>query len=45
MISGDVVPSQVQRMLQVGAQGYLTKPFNIQELLRLVDESLRTAEH
>jgi DNA-binding response OmpR family regulator len=32
-------------MLRLGAQGYLTKPFDIQELLRLVDESLRTSEH
>jgi PAS domain S-box-containing protein len=45
MISGDAVPSHVERMLQLGAQGYLTKPFDIQELLRLVDENLRTAEH
>jgi CheY-like chemotaxis protein len=45
MISGDAVPSHVQRVLQLGAQGYLTKPFNIQELLNLVDESLRIAGH
>jgi signal transduction histidine kinase len=40
MISGDAIPSQVQRMLDLGAQGYLTKPFDINELLRLTNEIL-----
>jgi CheY-like chemotaxis protein len=44
MISGDAIPSQAQRMLGLGAQAYLTKPFNIQELLRVVDESLPQEE-
>jgi PAS domain S-box-containing protein len=40
MVSGDAIPSQVQRMLDLGAQGYLTKPFDIRELLGVVDEML-----
>lgn len=40
MISGDAIPSQVQRMMNLAARGYLTKPFNIQELLQLVEKSL-----
>lgn len=40
MISGDAIPSQIQRMLDLGARGYITKPFDVQELLRMVDELL-----
>jgi CheY-like chemotaxis protein len=38
MISGDAIPSQVQRILDLGARAYITKPFDLQELLRVVDE-------
>lgn len=44
MISGDAIPSQVQRMLDLGAQSYITKPFDVHELLRIVDESLLREE-
>ncbi len=37
MISGDAIPSQVQRMLDFGARAYITKPFDVPELLRTVD--------
>lgn len=40
MLSGNAIPSQVQRMLDLGAQEYLTKPFDIDQLLRLIDEIL-----
>lgn len=40
MISGDAIPSQVQRVLDLGAAAYITKPFDIQELLHLVDSTL-----
>ncbi|MGH7448712.1 MAG: MHYT domain-containing protein, partial [Longimicrobiales bacterium] len=41
MISGDAIPSQVQRMRDLGARAYVTKPFNIQYFLRVLDESLQ----
>jgi CheY-like chemotaxis protein len=40
VLSADVLPSQIERMLQAGARNYLTKPFEIKRLLCLVDESL-----
>lgn len=40
MVSGDAIPLQVQRMLDLGAQEYITKLFNIRELLRKIDELL-----
>ena len=43
MISGDAIPSQVQRMLDAGARAYITKPFDVPELLRTVDGILASA--
>jgi CheY-like chemotaxis protein len=43
VLSADVLPSQIERMLQAGAKNYLTKPFEIKRLLCLVDESLALA--
>jgi CheY-like chemotaxis protein len=40
VLSADVSPSQIERMLQAGASNYLTKPFEIKRLLCLVDEAL-----
>lgn len=40
VLSADVTPSQIERMLQAGARNYLTKPFDIKRLLCLVDDSL-----
>ncbi|MEX2584230.1 MAG: response regulator, partial [Gemmatimonadota bacterium] len=40
MISGDAIPSRVERVLELGARAYITKPFNIQDLLTVVDETL-----
>lgn len=37
VISADASPGQVQRLLDAGANGYLTKPVNVVELLNLVD--------
>jgi PAS domain S-box-containing protein len=42
MISGDAIPSQVQRLLDLGARAYITKPFDLQELLRVVDEMVES---
>lgn len=43
MISGDAIPSQVERTLELGAQAYITKPFDIHEFLRILDENLGAA--
>lgn len=40
VVSADITPSQIERMLQAGARNYLTKPFDIKRLLCLVDEAL-----
>jgi CheY-like chemotaxis protein len=40
VLSADISPSQIERMLQAGARNYLTKPFDIKRLLCLVDEAL-----
>ena len=40
ILSADVTPGQAERLLSAGAQAYLTKPFNIQELLQAVEQTL-----
>jgi CheY-like chemotaxis protein len=40
MLSADAVPNQVKRLLNLGAQRYLTKPVSVEALLGLVDEML-----
>ena len=37
MVSADATPSQVGRLLDLGAQGYLTKPFQIDQFLAVID--------
>ena len=44
VLSADVTPSQIERMLQAGARDYMTKPFDIKRFLCLVDECLAPAE-
>ncbi len=39
-ISADATPERQQRVIELGALAYLTKPFDIAELLRVVDEAL-----
>lgn len=38
VISADASAGQVRRLLDAGASGYLTKPVDVVELLRHVDE-------
>ena len=42
VISADASPSKVTKLLAAGAHSYLTKPFNIKELLRTADSLLET---
>jgi CheY-like chemotaxis protein len=38
VISADATPSQIERLLVLGARNYLTKPFDVQPFLAVVDE-------
>lgn len=40
IVSADATPGQVQRLLAAGAAAYLTKPIDVRELLRLLDDAL-----
>jgi len=40
IISADATPGHVQRLINAGAAAYLTKPIDVRELLRLVDEAV-----
>jgi signal transduction histidine kinase/ActR/RegA family two-component response regulator len=40
IVSADATPGQVQRLVAFGAAGYLTKPIEVRELLRHVDNAL-----
>jgi CheY-like chemotaxis protein len=38
VLSADATPSQIERLLKAGARNYLTKPFDIDPFLAVVDE-------
>ena len=40
ILSADATPSQIERLLTAGARNYLTKPFDIEQFLAVVDEYL-----
>jgi CheY-like chemotaxis protein len=40
IVSGDATPSQIERLLVLGARNYLTKPLRAQPFLAVVDEAL-----
>jgi CheY-like chemotaxis protein len=40
VISGDATPSQIERLLVLGARNYLTKPFDVEPFLAVIDEAL-----
>ena len=42
MVTADATAGQVQRLLSAGAAAYLTKPLDVAQLLRLLDEMLAT---
>jgi CheY-like chemotaxis protein len=41
VVSADVTPGQIERLLAAGARAYLGKPLDVQEFLRVVDEVLK----
>jgi CheY-like chemotaxis protein len=40
IISADATQGQIQRLLAAGASDYLTKPFDVNELVRIIDAAL-----
>jgi len=40
VVSADALEAQIQRALESGANGYITKPFSMQTVLDRVDEML-----
>jgi len=43
IVSADATQRQIQRVLAAGATAYLTKPIDVRELLRLIDEASAAA--
>jgi signal transduction histidine kinase/ActR/RegA family two-component response regulator len=43
IVSADATPGQIQRLTAAGAMAYLTKPLDVRELLRLLEEVLPAA--
>lgn len=43
VISADATPPQIKRLLSAGARAYLTKPIDIVEFFRVIDETLSLA--
>lgn len=39
-VSGDALPDNIERALAAGADGYLTKPFAVQDLFNIIDRLL-----
>lgn len=44
VLSADATPSQIERLLTAGARNYLTKPFDLEPFLAVVDEYLNPAK-
>ena len=40
VVSADATPSRIRSMLDLGVEGYLTKPVDVEALLRLVDHEI-----
>ncbi len=43
ILSADATPSRIERLLAAGAKNYLTKPFNIDHFLTVVDEFVQVS--
>jgi len=44
VLSADATPTQISRLLSSGARAYLTKPLDVDKVLRLVDDTLGDGE-
>jgi CheY-like chemotaxis protein len=44
VISADATAPQIKRLLSAGARAYLTKPIDISEFFRVIDETLSLAQ-
>ena len=45
VLSADATPSQIERLLTAGARNYLTKPFDIDPFLTVVDEMVNAPQN
>ena len=43
VISADATPRQIDRMTKMGVREYITKPINVNKLIRVLDEHLGNA--
>ncbi|HEV2805655.1 MAG TPA: ATP-binding protein [Chthoniobacterales bacterium] len=44
VISADATARQIQRLMTAGAQNYLTKPLDVREFYRVIDETMRSPD-
>jgi DNA-binding NarL/FixJ family response regulator len=44
VISADATAGQIQRLMAAGARSYLTKPLDIGEFFRVIDETMRSRQ-
>jgi DNA-binding NarL/FixJ family response regulator len=44
VISADATTRQIQRLLAAGARNYLTKPLDIGQFFRVIDETMHGAD-
>ncbi|MBN2635086.1 MAG: PAS domain S-box protein, partial [Prolixibacteraceae bacterium] len=40
MVSADAMPQQIRNLLKIGARSYMTKPINVSQLLKTIDQYL-----
>ena len=40
MVSADALGERVEHLLRMGASGYLTKPYKLEEFLRVIQDTL-----
>lgn len=45
MLSADAIEGEIERLKELGACAYITKPFQVQYLLQLIDSALAGGDH